>query len=144
MQLTNVQVLNVLQGLNTISQNKLPIRLAWKVTTAIRSLQDFAKAVDEPMKEIRTKHALKDEAGNFVAAVDENGKDIPDTIQIPNDKIAIVNQEMNDLLGATVEVANVEFSLSDFPETLELEPSVLSLLMPVLKDEPTAELALVK
>ena len=144
MQLTNVQVLNVLQGLNTISQNKLPIRLAWKVTTAIRSLQEFAKAVDEPMKEIRTKHALKDEAGNFVQAVDENGKEIPDTIQIPNDKIAIVNQEMNELLGATVEVSNVEFSLSDFPESLELEPSVLSLLMPVLKDEPTAELSLVK
>lgn len=144
MQLTNVQVLNVLQGLNTISQNKLPIRLAWKVTTAIRSLQEFAKAVDEPMKEIRTKHALKDEAGNFVSAVDENGKAIPDTIQIPNDKIAIVNQEMNELLGATVEVSNVEFSLSDFPESMELEPSVLSLLMPVLKDEPTAELSLVK
>lgn len=144
MQLTNVQVLNVLQGLNTISQNKLPIRLAWKVTTAIRSLQEFAKAVDEPMKEIRTKHALKDEAGNFVQAVDENGKEIPDTIQIPNDKIAIVNQEMNELLGATVEVSNVEFSLSDFPESLEMEPSVLSLLMPVLKDEPTAELSLVK
>jgi len=144
MQLTNVQILNVLQGLNTISQNKLPIRLAWKVTTAIRSLQDFAKAVDEPMKEIRTKHALKDETGNFVAAVDENGKNIPDTIQIPNDKIATVNMEMNELLGATVEVANVEFSLSDFPETLELEPSVLSLLMPVLKNELTTELSLVK
>jgi len=143
MQLTNVQVLNVLQGLNTISQNKLPIRLAWKVTTAIRSLQDFAKAVDEPMKEIRTKHALKDEAGNFVPAVDENGKEIPDTIQIPNDKIAIVNQEMNELLGATVEVSNVEFTLSDFPESMEIEPAVISALMPVLKDEPTQELKLV-
>jgi hypothetical protein len=144
MQLTNVQVLNVLQGLNTISQNKLPIRLAWKVTTAIRSLQEFAKAVDEPMKEIRTKHALKDDAGNFVPAVDENGKEIPDTIQIPNDKIAIVNMEMNELLGAAVEVSNVEFALSDFPESLELEPSVLSLLMPVLKDEPTQELKLIQ
>ncbi len=144
MQLTNVQVLNVLQGLNTISQNKLPIRLAWKVTTAIRSLQEFAKAVDEPMKEIRTKHALKDDAGNFVPAVDESGKEIPDTIQIPNDKIAIVNMEMNELLGATVEVVNVEFVLSDFPENLEIEPSVISLLMPVLKDEPTQELKLVQ
>ena len=144
MQLTNVQVLNVLQGLNTISQNKLPIRLAWKVTTAIRSLQEFAKAVDEPMKEIRTKHALKDDAGNFVPAVDENGNNIPDTIQIPNDKVAIVNKEMNELLDATVEVNNVEFSLTDFPETMELEPSVLILLTPILKDEPTQELKLIQ
>jgi len=81
MQLTNVQVLNALQGLNTISQNKLPIRLAWKVTTAIRSLQDFAKS---------------------------------------------------------------EFSLSDFPETMELEPSTLTLLTPILKDEPVQELKLIQ
>lgn len=144
MQLTNVQVLNALQGLNTISQNKLPIRLAWKVTTAVRSLQDFAKALDEPMQEIRTKHALRDEGGNLVEAVDEKGEKIPNTIQIPNDKIAIVNKEMNELLGQTVEVHNVEFSLSDFPETMELEPSTLTLLTPILKDEPVQELKLIQ
>ena len=144
MQLTNVQVLNALQSLNTISQNKLPIRLAWKVTTAVRSLQDFAKSLDEPMQEIRTKHALRDDAGNLVEAVDEKGEKIPNTIQIPNDKIAIVNQEMNDLLSIVVEVNNVEFSLSDFPETLELEPAVLTGLTPLIKDEPAQELKLVQ
>ena len=144
MQLTNVQVLNALQSLNSLSQNKLPIRLAWKVTTAIRSLQEFAKSLDEPMQEIRTKHALRDEAGNLVEAVDEKGEKLPNTIQIPNDKIAIVNQEMNDLLSITVEVSNVEFALSDFPETLELEPAVLAGLTPILKDEPTQELKLVQ
>jgi uncharacterized FlaG/YvyC family protein len=144
MQLTNVQVLNALQSLNSLSQNKLPIRLAWKVTTAVRSLQEFAKSLDEPMQEIRTKHALRDEAGNLVEAVDEKGEKVPNTIQIPNDKIATVNQEMNDLLSITVEVNNVEFSLSDFPETLELEPAVLSGLTPLIKDEPTQELKLVQ
>lgn len=144
MQLTNVQVLNVLQGLNTISQNKLPIRLAWKVTTAIRSLQDFAKSLDEPMQEIRMKYALRDETGSLMEALDEKGDKLPNTIQIPNDKIAIVNKEMNELLGATVEVANVEFSLSDFPETLELEPSTLNLLAPIIKDEPAQELKLIQ
>ena len=144
MQLTNVQVLNALQSLNTISQNKLPIRLAWKVTTAVRSLQDFAKSLDEPMQEIRTKHALRDDAGNLVEAVDEKGEKIPNTIQIPNDKITIVNQEMNDLLSIVVEVNNVEFSLSDFPETLELEPAVLTGLTPLIKDEPAQELKLVQ
>jgi len=144
MQLTNVQVLNALQSLNSLSQNKLPIRLAWKVTTAVRSLQDFAKSLDEPMQEIRTKHALRDEAGNLVEAVDEKGEKLQNTIQIPNDKIAIVNQEMNDLLSITVEVNNVEFSLSDFPETLELEPAVLAGLTPLIKDEPTQELKLVQ
>lgn len=144
MQLTNVQVLNALQSLNTISQNKLPIRLAWKVTTAVRSLQDFAKSLDEPMQEIRMKHAVRDDAGNLVEAVDEKGEKVPNTIQIPNDKIAIVNQEMNDLLSIVVEVSNVEFALSDFPETLELEPAVLVGLTPLIKDEPAQELKLVQ
>jgi uncharacterized FlaG/YvyC family protein len=144
MQLTNVQVLNALQSLNSLSQNKLPIRLAWKVTTAVRSLQEFAKSLDEPMQEIRTRHALRDEAGNLVEAVDEKGEKVPNTIQIPNDKIVSVNQEMNDLLSIIVEVNNVEFALSDFPESLELEPAVLTGLTPLIKDEPVQELKLVQ
>jgi hypothetical protein len=47
-------------------------------------------------------------------------------------------------LGQTVEVHNVEFSLSDFPETMELEPSTLTLLTPILKDEPVQELKLIQ
>ncbi len=101
-------------------------------------------SLDEPMQEIRTRHALRDDAGNLVEAVDEKGENIPNTIQIPNDKIAIVNKEMNELLSQTVEVHNVEFSLSDFPETMELEPSTLTLLTPILKDEPTQELKLIQ
>jgi hypothetical protein len=143
MQLTNIQVLNVLQGLNTLAQQKLPIRLAWKVTTAIRSLKEFAKAVEEPLQEIRMKYAVRDVVGNLVEAVNESGESVPNTMQIPNDKLEVLNQEINDLLNATVEVSNVEFSLSDFPETMEMEPSALNLLMPIIKNEPTTELKLV-
>jgi hypothetical protein len=137
MQLTNAQVLNVLQALNTLSQKKLPIKLAWKITTAMRSLEPFAKAVDEPMQEIRTKHAVKDADGKLVEAVDKDGTPIPNTIQIPGDKIIVVNTELNDLLEQTVEVTNVELKLSDFPDTLELEPVVLNGLLPVINDELT-------
>jgi hypothetical protein len=143
MQLTNAQVLNVLQALNIMSQNKLPIKLSWKITTAIRSLESFAKAVDEPMKEIRLKYALRDHLDNLVEAVDKDGNAIPNTVQIPNDKVAVVNKEMTDLMDAKVEVSNVEFSLSDFPDTMELEPSILNLLMSVMKEEPVKELKLV-
>lgn len=144
MQLTNFQVLNALQALNSLGQSKLPFKLAWRVTTAIRSLDPFAKAVDEPMKEIRLKYALRDEAGNLVEAVDKDGANIPNTIQIPNDKVAIVNKEMDDLLLQTVEVHNVEFKLSEFPDTLELEPAVLSALTPLINDEPAQEIKLVQ
>jgi hypothetical protein len=143
MQLTNIQVLNAVQALSSLGQQKLPFKLAWRVTTAMRSLEPFAKAVEEPLKEIRLKYALRDHLDNFVEAVDKDGNTIPNTIQIPNDKITIVNKEMDDILFQTVEVHNVEFKLSEFPDTIELEPAVLSALVPLMKDEPVQELKLV-
>jgi hypothetical protein len=144
MQLTNIQVLNAVQALSSLGQNKLPFKLAWRVTTALRSLEPFAKAVDEPMKDIRTKYALRDDAGNFVEAIDKDGNNVPNTVQIPNDKIALVNKEMEDLLAQTVEVHNVEFKLSEFPESLELEPNVLNALTPLINEEPAPDLKLVQ
>ena len=135
MQLTNLQVLNALQGLNTLGQQKLPIKLSWKITTAVRSLEAFAKAVDEPMKEVRIKYALKDADGNLVPAVGEDGKELPDTLQIPNDKIAIANKELGELLEQTVEVLNVKLKLADFPDDMQLEPAVLNALLPILETE---------
>lgn len=144
MQLTNLQILNVLQALSTLGQNKLPIKLAWKVTTAVRSLEPFAKAAEEPLKEIRLKYALRDHLDNLVPAVDADGKEIPDTIQIPNDKIEIVNREMNEILSQTVEVQNTSLKLTDFPESIELSPMVLQSLTPIIIDDAPAELSLVK
>jgi hypothetical protein len=144
MQLTNLQVLNALQALNVLGQEKLPIKLAWKVTTAIRSLEPFAKAVDEPMKTIRTKHAIQDEEGNFIPAVDSDGNSIPDTVQIPRDKLEAVNKEMDELLNQTIEVQNASLKLSDFPESTQLSPAILHALTPLIKDDIPAELSLVK
>lgn len=135
MQLTNFQVLNIMQALGAVSQQKLPVKLAWKVTTAVRALEPFAKAVDEPLKEIRTKHANRDHLGNLVEALDKDGNPVPNTITIPNDKIEVVNKEMDELLTQTVEVSNVSLRLSDFPETMELEPAVLTALLPIIKEE---------
>jgi len=135
MQLTNLDVLNALQAFSVLSQKKLPIKAAWKVTTAIRSLDAFAKAADESMKELRLKYAALDEQGNPLPAKDDNGLPLENTVQIPNDKIPLLNAEMNELLSQKVEVHNVTLKLSDFPESLELEPAVLNSLMNLLIDE---------
>lgn len=143
MQLTNLQVLNVSQALNVLSQNKLPIKLSWRVATAIRSLDPFMKAADETMKEVRMKYAVKDDQGKYLEAIDKEGNPIPNTVQIPNDKVVILNTEMDELLNQTVTVENVTLHLSDFPDKLELEPSVLNALIPIIDDKPV-ELNLVK
>lgn len=135
MQLTNAQVLNVFRGLNTLSQKTLPVKLSWRIATAIRTLEPFAKSLDESLKEIRVRYAIKDESGNFVPAQDRDGTSIPDTIQIPQNKLSVVNAEMDELLNEHVEIHNVSLNLSDFPDTLELEPAVLNGLLPIINDE---------
>jgi len=135
MQLTNVQVINVMQGLGKLAQEKLPVKLSWKITTALRSLEPFTKTVDETMAEIRKKYANKDQFGNFVEAIDSDGKAIPNTITIPTEKLAEFNGEVEDLLNQTVEVHNVTLKISDFPDTMTLEPVALNALAPILLDE---------
>lgn len=144
MQLTNLHVLNVMQSLNIISQQKLPIQLAWKITTAIRSLAPFAAAIEESMKEIHVRYAIKDELGKFVEMVDKDGNNIPNTIQVPKDKIELWNNEMGELLSQTVEVFNVEFKLSEFPESIELQPIVLDGMAVLFTETASSDISLIK
>lgn len=132
MKLTNLEVLSAVQGLGALSQKKMGLKTAWKVTTALRSLESFAKAADETMKDIRNKYAVLDANGNPLQAVNEKGESIPNTVQIPNAKIPLFNKEMEDFMKLEVEVHNVQFKLEDFPEGLELEPSVLLSISPLL------------
>jgi len=125
MKLTNLQVLSSVQGLSALAQKKMGIKAAWKITTALKSLEQFAKTAEESMQTIRDKYALLDESGKPLLAVNEKGESIPNTVQIPSDKVSEFNKEMSDFMQAEVEVANVQLTLKDFPENLELEPSVL-------------------
>jgi hypothetical protein len=143
MQLTNLQVLNVAQGLNSIGNEKLPIRLSWKISTAVQSLQPFQKLAEASATEIKSKYSVRDEMGNIIEALDEKGENIPGTIQIAKENIDLLNKELEELFSQTVEVHNVEFSLTDFPADFKLTPAALSLLLPIIKDESTQELKLV-
>jgi hypothetical protein len=135
MKLTNLQLLNAAQGLNALSQKKMGIKAAWKITTALRSLEQFAKSADESMREIRSKYAVLDAQGNPLEAVNDKGESVPNTVQIPTDKIAILNKELNDFVNQEVEVHNAQFKVTDFPENLELEPSILLAIAPLLIEE---------
>jgi uncharacterized protein YxjI len=135
MKLTNLQILNATQGLGALSQKKMGIKTAWKITTALRSLEHFAKSADESMKEIRNKYALLDAQGNPLEAVNEKGERVANTVQIPNDKVAVLNKEMTEFMDQEIEVHNAQFRLADFPENLELEPSVLLAIAPLLIEE---------
>jgi hypothetical protein len=132
MRLTNLEVLNALRPLEVISQQKLPVKLSWKIATAMNALKPFAEQPQKFISEVTAKYAIRDEMGNAVESTDADGNKIPNTIQIGPMDIEKVNTELSDLMKQTVEVSNVELSLDDFPDTTEVEPVVMTGLLPLL------------
>lgn len=135
MKLTNQQMLDVFSGLNTLSNEKFAAKLSWKIQMARTTLQPLVEALDKLMAEVRTKYAVKDEQGNIVPAKNEQGEDIPNTIQIAAENIASANDELMGLMKAEVEVSNVSLSLSDFPDSFEISPNTIALLTPIIVTE---------
>lgn len=132
MQLTNKQVTDAYHGLTMLSNQKVQIKLAWKITTAIRSLTPFATKVGEVMEEIQKKYALKNADGTVVLGLDEKGNSVPNTMQIPPTSISQLNTEITDFLNQLVEVHNVQIKTSDFPDDISIEPAVLTSLSSIL------------
>lgn len=132
MKLRNEQILNVFSGLNALGNDKFSAKLAWKISTARGALTPFVESVEKSLMELRMQHAIKDDEGNIVPAVGENGLPLEGTLQIAKEHIQTVNKEIMDLLNVEVEVVNVTLSIDDFPETFEVSPNVLQALQPIL------------
>lgn len=139
-----MQIMAATQAIAKLTQYKLPMRLAWKVATAVSVLSPLEKTVNDTAYNTRISYAIRKDDGSFVQATDTDGQPIPNTMQIPPDKITILNQELDELLAQTVEVHNTQFNLSEFPETMEIEPSVFVGLGPFLINDAPPELSLVK
>ena len=134
MKLRNEQILNVFAGLNSLGNEKFSAKLAWKISTARGALTPFVESLEKTMSEVRLKYAVKDDEGNVVPAVDEEGKSVEGTIQVSRENIPLLNTELTELLSVETEVENVSLSINDFPDTLEISPNALAALQPILHD----------
>lgn len=134
MQLTNMQVQEILAGLRALGGEKMPAKLAWKIQTTRKSLEPFLETLSTSIQEIQGKYAKRDAKGELVLGKDADGKDVPNTIQIPDDKIASANKDLEELLGQKVEVTNVGFALGDFPDTLTVTADVMAALAPIITE----------
>jgi hypothetical protein len=132
MKLRNDQILNVINGLNALGNEKFSAKLAWKISTAKGALMPFAESLEKTVIEVRTKYAIRDADGNITPAMDENGVQVDGTMQVARENIQLLNTELSELLATETEVVNVSISIADFPDTFEVSPNVLSLLQPIL------------
>ena len=132
MKLTNQHVMDALSGLNELSNEKFPAKLAWKIQTARLSLEPFAKTLNEQLGTVRDKFAVRDSEGNFVLGVNEKGEPVEGTIQIGRENLGAFNKEVGDLMELEVEVNNVALDIADFPESVEISPNNLHSLRGIL------------
>jgi len=134
MKLRNEQILNVFTGLNSLGNEKFSAKLAWKISTARGALTPFVESLEKTMSELRLKYAVKDDDGNVIPAVDDEGKSVEGTIQVSRENISVLNKELAELLSVETDVENVSLSINDFPDTLEISPNALAALQPILHD----------
>lgn len=134
MELTNLQVQEVLGALRAIGQQKFPAKFAWKLQTARKSLEAPAQTLVEAIQEIQQKYAERDKEGKLVEGTNEKGETVPGSIKIPAEKIAEANKELEELLQEKVKVENVQLKVSDFPESAEVTVDMLSALAPIMAE----------
>lgn len=120
MKIKNRDIIEILSTLNIMAKQKLPIKVSWKIETARNAIRPFADTALQMIDDAKREKAMRDPDGNILMSKDANGNDIPDTLMFDKNVIDEVNKEIDSLLDAEVELANIEFKVEDFPDSVEL------------------------
>lgn len=126
--LTNAAVYSALMALSALSERKLPVRAAIQVAKAHRVLREEWEDVEKLREKMIEEYAERDENGEKVRGEEINGQA---TVRIRPDVREQFNKEWKELLNSEVEV-DVTISLADFGSDVEIEPSILDALDPLL------------
>jgi len=135
MRLKNREIVDIINSLNLMARERLPIKLAWKIETARRALAPFHETALAAVEQAKVRVALKKPDGSFVLAKDAAGNDIPGTMMFPKEEIEQLNKEINSVLDETVEVTNIAINISDFPENFEMSADAIKGLDQIISEE---------
>ena len=121
MKLVNQQIYNYAQNLQTFSiEIKMPVRVNFYLQKNIQLIQQAAEEIDKMRLNIISQFGILNEEKT--------------TYIIPPDKIAEVNNELNDLFNLEQELNLHIFKLSDF-DNIELTFQELSAIMFMIEEE---------
>lgn len=135
MELKNREVIDIVNSLNTLARERLPIKLSWRIETARRSLMPFYETALAAVEQAKFRRAMRNPDGSFVLAKDAGGNDIPGTMMFPRTEVDDLNKEINSVLDEQVEISNISIKLSEFPDNLELPAESIKGLDQIIKDE---------
>lgn len=135
MELKNREIIDIVNSLNTLARERLPIKLSWRIETARRGLTSFYETALAAVEQAKFRRALRNPDGSFVLAKDAGGNDVPGTMMFPRDQVEDLNKEINSVLDEKVEVSNISIKLSEFPDNLELSAESIKGLDQIIKEE---------
>lgn len=127
MKIKNFQVLDEQnqKAVNELMNNDLVGATALKVVKVVRKLDELFKDVNEAVKLVRTKFTDKDEKGNPIHPLDEQGNEIKDRIKI-TDHIAF-NKELEQILAVENEI-DIEMISEEEIKGVKISPKNIMLL----------------
>lgn len=135
MELKNREIIEITNSLNGLAQERLPIKLSWRIETSRKALAPFYDTAIAAVEQAKFRRALKNPDGGFVLAKDANGQDIQGSMMFPREEVEDLNREINSVLDETVEVSNIAIKLSEFPDNLEMSAESIKGLDLIVKDE---------
>ena len=123
-------MLQVLEKLGNADLNS--IKVSYKIGKIAKALSDHAKDYEDARKEIVDKYAEKDDDGNYISPVNDQGEEMEGQVSIKDTKD--FNKEVMDLTNEEVEVTfSVYLTIDDLEAAdAKLKAYELVPLQPIL------------
>lgn len=122
------EAFEVLEIRNLLVDQKLPIKVSYKLTRFFNELEGETKFFNDTLQKLIEDYGKKDENGNYIYTDDKQG------VKIQEDKFQECMDKIDELNKLEVNLSYIpEFTLDEL-EPLNLEMKYISLLLPYIKD----------
>lgn len=106
MKLKIKEIIEILDSIELLSKEKIPIKFAWKIEKLRKSILPFFENYAYSIEQIKSEKALKNADGTFVLAKTEFGQNVPEQMVFDPRDIDLLDSRINDLLEEEVELEN--------------------------------------
>lgn len=102
---------NTIEAINNLMEMDINASCAFKLMKIVKDLSETIETKNSAEKKLIDRYAEKDESGNYVVPVDQNGNPIEDSLNIKN--IEEFTKEMKDLMDVENELLYDKLNIDD-------------------------------
>lgn len=123
-------LLFAMESYKKIDKEKFPLKTAYKLSKLYNVLEAEVKIYEESVKEALIKYAKKDENGEPITQMVEQGE----RIEIDPEKQSVCMKEIEDLNNSEIEIADCNILISEFGN-LTISLDEIRGLIPFIKED---------